>query len=414
MESPINPAVWKFLFHGTVATLSTACLFSLYHERHRVLSSLDAPFRVLRSAKTDEERVAAAEDILKKLKGDAAQKKDSSRLSAQRQGGALLRLAALNKDGSNAEGVSLAIKTIVCAFGADAEGCRKLYMLGGYRVLLTTLSEAHRQGRQELMEEVAQALQTLTHVNDAEVVLATDVPVGAEGAYALACIPATVKMLRLLDPQSPILFLNALTGIFANVCALRVGALAVGRGVEGRSGMSYFLRLLEHGNQGVVEHCTLSIRYLARAGLGHEELAEEGNLQRLAENLTVNADPRVTNSILTIILLMCDSKHGAEFFTCLSEKTDIISSLFEVWCRASEKLLRDRAEMLVQLLARVPQCTAAVRRFLERYRVQIAERRAKDDEARRKQLQQMRQNQMMQQMMMENMGMGMGGGGGMW
>ncbi|ESL08547.1 hypothetical protein TRSC58_03748 [Trypanosoma rangeli SC58] len=413
MESPINPAVWKFLFHGTVATLSAVSLFSLYHERYNVLSSLDAPFAVLRKAKTDEERAAAAEGILKKLKEDAAQKKDSSRLSAQRQGGTLLRLAALNKDGSNVEGVSLAIKTIISVFGADKEGCRKLYMLGGYRTLLATLSEAHRQGRQELMEEVAQALQILTHVNDAEVVLETDVPIGAEGAYALACIPATVKMLRLLDPQSPILFLNALTGIFANVCALRVGALAVGKGVEGHSGMSYFLRLLEHGNQGVVEHCALNIRYLARAGLGHEELADEDNLRRFAETFTVNADPRVTNSILTIILLMCDSKCGAQFFTCLAEKTDIISTLFEVWCHASEKTLRDRAEVLVQLLARVPQCTAAVQRYLERYRVQIAERRTKDEEARRKQLQQMRQNQMMQQMMMENMGMG-GAGGGMW
>ncbi|EKG06334.1 hypothetical protein TCSYLVIO_002565 [Trypanosoma cruzi] len=412
MESPINPAVWKFLFHGTVAALSAASLFSLYHERHNILCSLDTPFTALRKAKTDEERAAAAEVILNKLKEDAAQKKDSSRMSAMRHGGTLLRLATLSKDGSNVVGVSMAIKAIVRVFGADAEGCRKLYMLGGYRTLLTTLSEAHRQGQQALMEEIAQALQTLTQVNDAEVVLETDVPPGSEGAYALACIPATVKMLRLLDPQSPILFLDALTGIFANVCALRVGALAVGRGVEGRSGMSYFLRLLEHSNQGVVEHCVLSIRYLARAGIGHEELAEEDNLQRLAEHLSVNGDPRVTNSILTIVLLMCDSHHGAKFFTCLADKTDIISGLFEIWCRASEKMLRDRAEMLVQLLARVPQCTAAVQRLLERYRVQIAERRAKDEEARRKQLQQMRQSQMMQQMMMENMGMG--GGEGWW
>ncbi|KEG14092.1 hypothetical protein DQ04_00621010 [Trypanosoma grayi] len=406
MESPINPAVWKFLFHGTVATLSAASLFSLYHQRYDVASSLNALFKNLRAAKTNEENATAIEAILVKLKEEAAQKKDVLRLSALRHGGELVRLAALSKDGANADTVSAALKAVVRVFSTG--GCRKLQMLGGYRTLLTTLSEAHRQGRQELMEETAHALFVLTQVDDAEVVLETDVPPGAEGAYALAGMPATVKMLRVLDPQSPVLFLNALTGIFANVCTLRVGALAVGRGIEGRGGMSYFLCLLEHGNQGVVEHCALAIRYLARAGLGHEELAEEANLQRLAENFSVNGDPRITNSILTVVLIMFDSKHGEKFFTNLAEKTDIIPSMFEIWCRASEKTLRDRSEVLVQLLARVPQCTAAVQRYLERYRSQIAERRAKDEEARRKQMQQMRQNQMMQQMMMENMGMGGG------
>ncbi|ORC89710.1 uncharacterized protein TM35_000112440 [Trypanosoma theileri] len=408
MESPINPDVWRFLFHTTAAALSAATLFSLYHERYNVATSLDSLFYNLKSAKTDEESTDAVEAILSKLKEEAAQKKGLARLSALRHGGALVRLAALRKDGSNLHTVSAAIKTIVRVFGADAASRRQLYMLGGYRTLLLTLSEAHRQGLQELMEDTAQTLQTLTKVDDAEVVLESDVPAGAEGTYALACMPATVKMLRVLDPNCSILFLNALTGIFANVCTLRVGAVAVGRGVEGRSGMSYFLRLLEHGNQAVVEHCALTIRYLARAGQGHEEIANEENLQRLAENLTVNGDPRVTNSILTIILVMFDSKHGVTFFENLATKTDIIPSLFEIWCRSSEKMLRDRAEVLVQLLARVPQCTEVVHRFLERYRSQIADRRAKDEEARRKQLQQMRQSQMMQQMMMESMGMGGG------
>ncbi|EAN79741.1 hypothetical protein, conserved [Trypanosoma brucei brucei TREU927] len=408
MESPINPEIWKFLFRGGVAALSFASLFSLYHERYDLLSSLDADFKAISTAQTGCESETAIAKIVSKIKEESAQKKGMTRLSAERHGSTLVRLAALQKDGSNATVVRAAIKALVVIFGADAAGHRKLYMLGGYRTLLTTLSEAHRQGLQPLLEETAEVLHTLTRVDDSEVILDTDVPVGSEGAYALARIPATVKMLRVLNPQSSIVLLSSLTGIFANVCALRAGAVVIGRGLDGHSGISYFLRLLEHNNQGVAEHCIMTIRYLARSGIGHAELAEEENLCRLAENFSATSDPRIINSVLSILLVMFDSKEGPKFFHNVAEKTDIISTMFEIWCRASDKVLRDRAEVLVQLLSHVPQCTSKVQRYLERYRSQIAERRMADEEARRKQLQQMRQNQMMQQMMLENMGMGGG------
>ncbi|KAG8343834.1 hypothetical protein ERJ75_001181100 [Trypanosoma vivax] len=407
MESPINPNIWKFLFHGSVAALSFTSLFSLYHERYDILSTLDPDVKALRRAKSNDESSAALEAIVAKMKEEAAQSKGITRLCALRHGSTILRFAALQKDGANAEIVSLAIRAIIAVFGKDVHGRRKFYMLGGFRTLIATLSEAHRQGLQSLMEETAEALYELTRVDDSDVVLETDVPMGAEGAYTLARMPATVKMLRLLDSQSPIVFLNSLVGIFANVCTLRVGAQAIGREVEGRSGISYFLNLLSHENQGVVEHCLLAIRYLARAGMGHAELSEEKNVDLLSEKLRPTGDPRAANSILTIVLVMFDSKEARKFFGNLV-KTDIICTMFEIWCRAHEKTLRDRAELLVQLLGRVPECTASVQRYLERFRAQINERRMKDDEARRKQLQQMRQNQMMQQMMMENMAMGGG------
>lgn len=407
MESPINPAVWKVLTHAAIGALSVATLVSIYHQKFDMEAVMREPFKRLAAAQSEEDKDSILHEILGRLQSDAVRKQSSSRMSAAKVGGCLVRFMKLEKDGSNAGSVSVALKVALRVFGSDAAGRRRLFELGGYKVLLSTLSEATRQENQDLMEETAEALRSLTEVDDSEIVLDTDVPEGAEGANQLAAMPATVKMLRILDPESPVLFLNAITGIFANLCTLSSGAQTVGKGVDGHSGMSFFLRLLEHTNHSVLENCVVTVRYMVRAGVGHEEVAQLENVQRLAEVLRSCTEPAIVNCVLTVVLVMAGSdKYAQEFLTNVAQ-TSLMNSMFDVWMRSPEHTLRYRAEMLCGVLVKTAPTAAAMAAIIQRFRPQIEERRAKDEQERQREMQQIQQNQMMQRMMMQQMGMEM-------
>jgi hypothetical protein len=404
MESPINPAVWQVLFNAALGTLSVATLFSVYHQKYDMESGQRALFVELAKTTTEEARTTKLAEIEGCCRPEAVRRQPAARMSALKYGAPIVQMAKLQRDGSNVASVRAAVKAILYVYGPDAEGRAKLHRLGGFKTLFTTLSEAQRQGEEELMEEVAQALDALTEVDDSEVVLDMDVPPGSEGAAALARMPATVKMLRILDPEGSVSFLTSLTGIFANICTLAEGASNIGRGTDGHTGMSYFLRLLDHTNRRVVANAVTVVRFLARAQMCQEELVESENITRLADNLQVTAEPVVVNSILTVILVMAGSKkYGEAFFTGVASST-IPGTLFELWVRSTEKALRSRAEVLSRLLLRIPQTAPVVAALFERYRVQIEERRRRDEEEYKQQMQQMQQNQMMQRMMMEQMG----------
>lgn len=405
MESPINPAVWQVLYNAALGTLSVVTLYSVYHQKYDMESGQRAALTALSKAADEEARVAKLAEIEASCRPDVVRRQPANRMSALKYGAPVVQMARLAKDGSNVSSVRAAVKAILYIYGPDAEGRAALHQLGGYKTLLTTLSEAQRQGEEDVMEEVAQALDALTEVDDSEVVLDTDVPAGSEGAAALARMPATVKMLRILDPEGSISFLTSLTGIFANLCTLAEGAANVGRGTDGHSGMSFFLRLLDHSNRRVVANAITVVRFLARAQMCQEELIEADNLSRLADNLQVTAEPVVVNSILTVILVMAGSKkYGEAFFAGIASST-IPATLFELWVRSPEKALRSRAEVLSRLLLRIPQTAPVVAALFERFRVPIEERRRRDEEEYKQQMQQMQQNQMMQRMMMEQMGM---------
>lgn len=404
MESPINPGVWRLLFNVAVGSLSVAALFSIYHEKYNMQSTLSQAFRDLKTAKDEEELNARLHEILSRIQSDAVKKQAASRLSALVHGSVLVKLVKLAKDGSNAESCATALKVLQRVYGADVEGRQQLYKYDGYRVLLNSLSEAQRQGNEDLMEEIAEALRLLTQVDDAEVVLETDVPPGSEGAYALATMPATVKMLWILDAESPVLFLSAVTGIFANVCTLAVGARSIGKGTHGHSGISYFLSLLDHGNATVVENSMMAIRYMVRVKVGQEEVSQEENVSRLAANLKVNGQPATINSIFTVLLVMTDSEYGPAFFTNVA-KSSIPATLFDIWMRSPEKLLRVRGEALCQMLSRLEPTKNVMNQILERNLAQIKERKGKDEQEAQRQQQQMQQQMYMQRMMMEQMGM---------
>ncbi|KAK7200975.1 Archaic translocase outer mitochondrial membrane 46 kDa subunit [Novymonas esmeraldas] len=405
MESPINPAVWQVLFNAAIGAISVATLYSVYHQKADMEASQVAAFHALRKADTEEARVARLTELQAACKPDAVRRQPATRMSALKHGAPIVLMARLMKDGSNVASVRAAVKVILYVYGPDAAGRQKLNSLDGYKVLLTTLSEAQRQGEEELMEDVAQALDALTQVDDSEVVLDTDVPEGSEGAATLARLPATAKMLRILDPEGSVTFLASLTGIFSNICALADGAATIGAGVDEHSGMSFFLRLLDHSNRRVVANAVTVVRFLARAHIGQEELIEEENLVRLADNLQVTAEPAIVNSILTVILVMAGStKYGEAFFSGIASSS-IPTTLFELWVRSPEKALRNRAEVLSRLLLRIPQTAPVVAALFERFRGQVEERRRRDEEEYKQQMQQMQQNQMMQRMMMEQMGM---------
>ncbi|KPI89146.1 hypothetical protein ABL78_1790 [Leptomonas seymouri] len=405
MESPINPAVWQVLYNAALGALSAAALYSVYHQKYDMQSGQRALFAELARATTEEARTAKMAEIEASCRPEVVRRLPAARMSALKYGAPVVQMAKLQKDGSNVASVRAAVKIVLYIYGPDAEGRAKLQSLGGFKTLLTTLSEAQRQGEEEVMEEVAQALDALTEVDDSEVVLDTDVPPGSEGAAALARMPATVKMLRVLDPEGSVTFLTSMTGILANVCTLTEGAINIGRGTDGHSGMSYFLRLLDHTNRRVVANAMTVIRFLARAQVCQEELVEEENVTRLADNLQVTAEPVVVNSILTVILVMAGSKKYGELFFSKVASSTIPTTLFELWVRSSEKSLRNRAEVLSRLLLRIPQTAPVVAALFERFRIQIEDRRRRDEEEYKQHMQQMQQNQMMQRMMMEQMGM---------
>ena len=405
MESPINPAVWQVLYNATLGTLSAVALYSIYHQKYDMESEQRAAFAELAKATTEEARTTKLTEIEASCRPEVVRSQPAARMSALKYGAPIVKMAKLQKDGSNVASVRAAVKVILHVYGPDAVGRTKLQNLGGFHTLLTTFSEAQRQGEEDLMEEVAQALDVLTEVDDSQVVLDTDVPLGSEGAAALARMPATAKMLRILDPEGSVAFLVSLTGIFANICTLAEGAANIGRGIDGHSGMSYFLHLLDHSNRRVVANAITVVRFLARAEMCQDELAEEENIKRLADNLQVTAEPVVVNSILTIILCMFASKkNGEAFFSGLASST-IPTTLFELWTRGSEKALRSRAETLSRMLLRIPQTASVVAGLFERFRVQIEERRRRDEEEYKQQMQKMQQAQFMQRMMMEQMGM---------
>lgn len=395
------------MFHGTAAFLTLRVALSLLNQRRQSLATLNDAFKELKQCKTADEQIPVLQAMYQELNDEARQRKGNARLSAHANAASLVKLLKLSPDASNAGMIEVAIKVVVRVFGGDAEGRKRLHQVNGFRMLMSVLSESHRLGLRRLMEASAAALCAVTEVDDNELHLPTDVPPGAEGAYSLTKFPSTAKMLRILDPNGPIVFLNALTGIFANLTALRSGANAIGPGTDGVSGVEYFLRLLEHGNQGIVEHSAMTIRYLTRAGFGQEEVCTESSVARLASVFDANRDPKIISAILTIILIMIDGDHRKKFLDLVEHKSDILPTLFQVWCRAQDKMVRDRAEFLIHLLDRT-ECTVAIRRLLEVNRTNIMERKQKDEEARRKQMQQMKQQQMMQQMMMQEMGMGGG------
>lgn len=405
MESPINPKVPQMVMKASLGAFALASLFSVYHKRYRMLAATDGLFIQVLSAKDEEEKVKRMNAIASKLQEDAAAKKGEARLSSERHCRDLLRLVVLKQDGSNEASVSAATKLLCRVFAQSNSGRKELARHNGPKILLKSLSVAHSTGLLDVAEDIALALRELTTFDETKVVLQNDVPEGAECAYALAQIPSISSMLAILDPESPTTFLSATVALLANVCSLHAGAQTIERGCHGRSGTSFFLRLLDHSNLSVVGKAVEAIAFLCRAGCGRKEVAQAENIQRLASNFSVRSEKNTINKILTIIMIMAgDEVHSVPFFEHLP-KTGMIRAMFEIWVSNAEMETRNRAEMVACVCLRVPSTAAHSLELLQLYRRAIIERNQKDEQEHQRKMQERQQQQYMQRMMMEQMGM---------
>ena len=416
MQSPIDDRVFKWAFHGAVFLFSARMLVSLYQQKRAALGCMNEVLRRLRSSSYDDKARALGE-VLEALEADLRAKKGTAKLAILKS----LRDVAdtLKYDVDHPEdcesGIMTALKVLqkVCL---DAEGRAAFHQVGGYRKLMGLLAVTHKTGNVRIMEEAAVTLRELTAIDPGDVVLPADVPAGAEGLYSLAGAQSTPKMLRTLDPQSRIVFLSAVAGVFANVTALESGARAVGKGTDGFTGLFYFMRLLEHGNPTVVEYACRSLFHLIEFDPSqHKEVGTPESVQRIVQCMTSSRNPITLLALLSLVREMIRSKDRAPFFTNFCA-TDGPQQIFMMWVRDTEKSVRDRAEILVHMLSREPECASTFNKLMEHNRSAIQERRSKDHEAMRKQQQQQQQQKMYNQMMMQALASGdlegLGGMGG--
>lgn len=404
MESPINPAIPTLLIKTAIGAVTLAGLFSVYHQRHTMLGSTDELFKEMKNASDDAEKVSAIEAIVARLRDDSMTKKGAGQLSAERHGKDLLAAATLKEDGSNSESVSAAAKLICRVFGQSNKGKKMIASLSGPQALIKSLSVAHSQCSQAPLEDIALTLRELTAFDEDKLVLQFDVPEGAECAYALARMNGIAKMLGILDPSSPKLLLSCLSSVLANICALDCGAKNIGKGCHGKSGISFFLLLLDHSDLQVVEASLKAVSYLCRAGCGHKEICEVQNVQRLSSNFSPNSNRSVIAAMLTIILLMTsDQENGPAFFTAVCN-TAIIRTAFDIWVGGSDAETSARGEVLACLFLQNPVSNIPALQLLQAYRRPIEDRQQKDKMEAQKKQQQMEQQKFMQQMMMQQMG----------
>lgn len=389
---------------GALALLS---LFSVYHQRRSMLSAVDSSIKELKESPDDAGKVRAIDAIVGRLRDDKMAKKGSGQLSVQRHGKELLNASILKEDGSNSESVSAAVKLICRVFGESNVGKKAIARLSGPQILIKSLSVAHTHALQGPLGDIALTLRELSTFEENKQVLKFDVPEGAECAYALARMNGIAKMLAILDPASPESFLASVTSVLANVCALDCGARNIAKGCHDRSGISFFLRLLDHSNLQVVEASLKAVSFLCRADVGHDEIALKENVQRLSSNFSPNSDQSIITCILTIVLMMAEDKeHGPSFFTAMVD-TAMMRTMFDIWVGGKDAEIRGRGEILACLCLQNSFTKEAATQLLLAYHRPLQERAQKDNMEKQKQMQAMQQQKFMQQMMMQQMGMEM-------
>ena len=274
--------------------------------------------------------------------------------------------------------------------------------LGGVRVLVTLLQNAHEASNLSLMEEIAATLQECTYVPIELIILPSDVPAEAKGAAALAKVSSLRSMLRTLDLNARSNFLNSMVTIFGSVCALRQGALIVGQGLDGKKGIEFFIPLLEHPHAPLVAAATRVIQSMIRHDMYTcREIFERGEVTgKLIDLLGDQRDPSIVLATLRIISVFINEQKLLREFIL----RDGLDGLFTVWCTGNDAILRDSAEQCILEIEADKTWKGAVERAREVYRTLIQRRAENDDKEKKQQMQQMQQQRMFQQMMMEQLG----------
>lgn len=403
MESPIPTYVNKAVFNTILGSLALAVSFSLLRERWAVQSRLSPEFKALGKAKSPEERLASWKAVQTRILEDSRMKKTGYKVALAKHIKPLRDALERIDESSGVEIAEVCLKIIQLGFAGDEEGRVAFNKGDGCRSVLNVLAKAHKEGHRRLMEEAAKTLEMLTVVDDSLVILPDDIPRGSEGAYSVATRPATINMLRTLDPSGNVAFITHITGIFVNLTTLREGAKAIYKGTDGTTGLGFFLRLLSHHNRTVVENSSRAVSNFIRAGLGHDEICQVENLALITGLISLNSDARAVNAALTVIVIMLDSPYLDAFVSNMENSTNGLQSLFNVWTRHTDKTCRQRAEVLVRLLERLTKASDTIKKLIVMNRASIEERRSQDEAEAARQRQQQQQQQMMQQMMMQRM-----------
>lgn len=410
MRSPIPDAFWINMFRGTVVTIGGLSLLSMYNEYRKSTGTVNAPLARMRGKNLEmDDVVDALNDLNDVLDEEQRAKTSGAKLAMRKSGnaGTLVKLLKFDPDNADesAAMVMKVLKLVARIYAEEPEGRDAFHAAGGYKKLLALVANAHSEHHPALMDASSKALCDLTTINDGDIVLPLDVPAGSAGTVALGKFGSTVRMLRTLDKNARQGFLVNVTGTFANLCMLRSGAQTICRGIDDRSGLDHFLALLDpKGNQLVAEHCARAVHWLAIHAKPetHPELCENANVTKLVDCLDPFHSAPTLKAVIGAISAVVYNAHAAEFLTEFFAANGV-TALIKVWCKASDKYIRERAELAVRVIARREDCASEVGRLLEMHRSMLMERRAKDEEAQRKAQQQAQQQRMYQQQMMMQM-----------
>ena len=394
------------MFHTVAACTSAAFLLSLYREKNASRSKLSQALR--QAAQKDPETASKGlVTISNTLDEEKRMRKGVSVIAVQNSLGTIVSKLKFVENSENE--VAMSALRLVRKVCAEPEGRHAFYRARGYRAVLQSLSEAHKHGHVRLMEEAANTLEEITAIDVSQIVLPPDVPFGSEGAAELAGFSATTKMLRTLDPNSRVSYLEPVTRALSNIAALMKGTKALQKGTDGQPGVYYFLRLISHSNESVACNSIRAVRFLSNHGSSqHEVICEEENVKHIA--MLLHGSMEVLMNTMKMIHNMIYSPLANKFFTQFAAE-DGLHHLFRVWTKGNDKVCRDTADALIHMLEKLPATASAIRKLMDVNRADIHERRAKDEEMKRRQMEAMRNQQMMirQRMMSEMMG---GGGGG--
>lgn len=413
-ESPIPDSLWINVFRVSTAVAATVTLWSLWRSSHAARGSV-APFlAVLRRSSASEEDVEkAVDDINAVLEQELRAKQGCGRLAVVSN--TALLLSHLRSDRKNPAIVTGILNIIRKCVVGDEESRVAFNKAEGCKRVMIALVQAFNAGNIRLVEDAAHTLKELTAIDEEDMVLPYDVPVGSEGTYQLAALPVVVNMLKNLESShttQPLLI--ATTGFYAHLVTLQRGAKAIAKGVDGRSGVSFFLSLIEaNANVLVTEHCLRCVRWIAtHVRACHEELSAPPNVHRIMSVMQLNRDKASLLHVLELCLAIlkdavANDRTMMNYFMIFFEGNGG-AAVFEMFTRSSQQQVREKAaELIYEWQQRSePFFGEHVRRLMDQYRKAIQERRQQDEQQRRMQQQQQRQQQMMLQQMM------MGGGGG--
>ena len=401
-QSPIPDGLFKFAMHVGALGAIARVAFSLYQQAQAAkapatelltrLSTLSAP--------ADKEEIEnTLLDVLAMLETEESTKRGSAKnvLRAHMQ-----MFIDRTLRGVKESSVLLRSLKVVAQCASDPMCKREFVRCGGIRVLVHQLQAAHEASNISLMEEIAATLREVTFLTIDSMAHPMDEPAEAQGALALLKISSLCSMLRTLDPNARNGFLASMVTIFSSVCALYDGAQTIGKGLDGKKGIEFFVPLLDHSHAPVVAASMRLIHSLAEHNMRacRDELEKGSLLGKLVDNIDIRREGAIVFPALRIVGTLLSEKEALRAFIL----RDGLDCLFTMWCNGNDPHLRGMAEDCIGAIEQNETWAGTVQKSREVYRSLIQRRAEADEKEKKQQMQAMQQQQMFQRMMMEQLG----------